>query len=233
MIVLGIETAAPQTGVALAVDGAVVASFHLRHDRRHAEELIPAIDLLCRSTDLQPGSLDLIAVDNGPGLFTGLRVGLATAKTIAYAHNIPMVGVSSLEALAFGARFTSRRIVSTLDALRGEIYAASYAALDGDNLTNLSAPQLTTPEALVGQILEWKEACLIVGDGLSNRPDIVETLADVRQAGDLHKYPSADAVVLLAAQWANNGPSNCAGVELIYLREPYIQPGKHASRPAS
>ena len=117
MLVLGIETATPQVGVAIGGHEGVIASFHTARDRRHAETLAPAIQFLCAQTQLELNDIGVVAVDIGPGLFTGLRVGLATAKAVAHACKVPMIGISSLDLAAFPARFSDRLIVSTVDAL--------------------------------------------------------------------------------------------------------------------
>ena len=119
MLVLGIETATPQVGVAIGGHEGVIASFHTARDRRHAETLAPAIQFLCAQTQLDLNDIGVVAVDIGPGLFTGLRVGLATAKAVAHACKVPMIGISSLDLAAFPARFSDRLIVSTVDARRG------------------------------------------------------------------------------------------------------------------
>ena len=127
MLVLGIETATPQVGVAIGGHEGVIASFHTARDRRHAETLAPAIQFLCAQTQLELNDIGVVAVDIGPGLFTGLRVGLATAKAVAHACKVPMIGISSLDLAAFPARFSDRLIVSTVDARRGERRPAELA----------------------------------------------------------------------------------------------------------
>ena len=105
MLVLGVETATPQVGVAIGGHEGVIASFHTARDRRHAETLAPAIEFLCNQTKIDLQEIGVVAVDIGPGLFTGLRVGLATAKSIAHACKVPMIGISSLDLAAFPLDF--------------------------------------------------------------------------------------------------------------------------------
>ena len=99
-LTLGIATATSQVGVALAGPDGPVASLHVRQGRRHAELLAPGIETLMRMAGVGMSSVGRIAVDIGPGLFTGLRVGVATAKALASARDLPIVGCSSLEVLA-------------------------------------------------------------------------------------------------------------------------------------
>src|SRR5262249_5097005 len=130
VIVLGIETATAQGSVAIGGSGGVLASIQIVHGRRDVETLAPSIDLVCPQTGIDIGAVDLVAVDTGPGTFTGLRVGVATAKAIVHARGISAVGVCSLDLVAHAARLTRRRIVSVLDALREEVFWASYESTE-------------------------------------------------------------------------------------------------------
>ncbi|MDG2260913.1 MAG: tRNA (adenosine(37)-N6)-threonylcarbamoyltransferase complex dimerization subunit type 1 TsaB, partial [Actinomycetota bacterium] len=96
MLILGIETATSQVGVAIGGQEGLLASFHSTRDKRHAETLAPAVQFVCAQARVELSEIGCIAVDVGPGLFTGLRVGLAAAKAFAHALRVPMVGVSSL-----------------------------------------------------------------------------------------------------------------------------------------
>ena len=116
MRLLAIETATRLVGCALWDDDGPVAANLLVAGQRHVEVLVPAIDELCRRAGISVADLDAVAVDIGPGLFTGLRVGLATATTIATARNIPAVGVTSLEALAHPHRRRPGPLAAVVDA---------------------------------------------------------------------------------------------------------------------
>src|SRR5512133_633507 len=131
MIVLGLDTATAQAGVAIGTSEKTLAAFQLVRDRYHAESLAPAVAFLCERAGLDLSAIDAIAVDVGPGSFTGLRVGVAMAKALAHSLGKPTIPVSSLEILAQSARFTSRTIVPTLDALRDEVYYAIYRTVGG------------------------------------------------------------------------------------------------------
>ena len=113
MLILGIETATQQVSVSIGGHEGVLGTFEVSRGRRHAETLVPAIEFLCRQTDVAIDEFGAIAVDIGPGLFTGMRVGLATGKAMAQALRIPMIGISSLDLLAFPLRHADRTIVSS------------------------------------------------------------------------------------------------------------------------
>ena len=134
MLVLGIESASDQCGCALANDGGVIAEARLALPRRHAEALAPQMRFVCEQAGVALGDVDAVAVDCGPGLYTGLRAGLATAKATAAALGVGVVPVGSLEALAFGAGAGARpgdTILSVLDARRGEVFWARYRLAAG------------------------------------------------------------------------------------------------------
>jgi tRNA threonylcarbamoyladenosine biosynthesis protein TsaB len=135
MNLLAIESATDAVGVALARDGAGTAVVLHEGGRAHAELLVPSIEEVCRDAGLSVAHLDVVAVDAGPGLFTGLRVGVATAKALGQALSIGVVPVSSLDVLAAGAfeRIAGEQVaavVAVVDARRAEVFVAVYH-LDG------------------------------------------------------------------------------------------------------
>ena len=115
--------------VAVGNEHGVLASLEVHEGRRHAETLIPAADALLRFLQRERRELSLVAVDVGPGLFTGLRVGVATAKGLALALNLPVAPFGSLELLALAADASGAAgpVVAALDARRGELYAAAFS----------------------------------------------------------------------------------------------------------
>src|SRR2546430_16259750 len=106
VLVLGIETSTAQVGVAIGGHEGVLASAHSSRGKRHAENLTPTIDFVRRPARIELSDISVVAVDLGPGLFTGLRVGVASAKALAHALRVPMIGVSSLDLLAPPVRFS-------------------------------------------------------------------------------------------------------------------------------
>ncbi|HUS61457.1 MAG TPA: tRNA (adenosine(37)-N6)-threonylcarbamoyltransferase complex dimerization subunit type 1 TsaB [Acidimicrobiales bacterium] len=196
MIILGIETATTQVGCALGGQEGVLASFHAARGRRHAETLAPAIEFICKHARIELREVTVVAVDVGPGLFTGLRVGLATAKAMATALRVPMIGLSSLDLLAFPVRRTSRLVVPVIDARRDEVFTATYRQVPG-GAQRISEPRLTTPEELFSDLRADGQDCLLVGDGaLRHSTVFTDPRIEIGTAGDA--YPSATALVELA-----------------------------------
>ncbi|HEC08670.1 MAG TPA: tRNA (adenosine(37)-N6)-threonylcarbamoyltransferase complex dimerization subunit type 1 TsaB [Acidimicrobiales bacterium] len=224
MLILGIETATPQVGVAIGGHEGVLASFHSTRDRRHAETLAPAIGFVCEQARVELSEIGVVAVDTGPGLFTGLRVGLATAKVIANALRVPMIGVSSLDLVAFPARWTDRLIVSTVDARRGEVFYAFYRRVPG-GVQRLAPPSVVGPGELADQLVALGEDALIVGDGGQRHEGILGDIQGVELAREGFRFPGAGALVELAHPRALREEFVPAWeITPTYLREPDAQP---------
>lgn len=197
MLILGIETATARVGCALGNQDGVLAAVHVGRHRRHVETLVPAIDFACHQGGVTLDDVACIAVDVGPGLFSGLRVGVATAKALAQALRIPTVGVRSLDLLAFPVRYTSRLIVAVIDARRGEVFCAFYRQVPG-GVQRLSPHQLLSPADLASELLARGEECLLVGDGAVRYAEVLGETVSFELGGPLHACPSAEALVDLA-----------------------------------
>ena len=220
MLILGIDTATTQVGCAIGGHEGVLASAHSSRGKRHAETLTPAIEFICRQARIDLREISVVAVDLGPGLFTGLRVGIASAKAIAHALRVPMIGVHSLDLVAFPVRFTGRLIVAALDARRGEVYYAFYRQVPG-GLQRVGEPDIGSPDDLASEIIARGEECLLVGDGALRYAETFEGLSKVEICERGLAYPTATALVQLAharalrEEWVNPWD-----LQPLYLRAP-------------
>jgi len=172
MLVLGIETTTTQGGVAVVGEGGLVSEYTLNVEVTHSERLLPAIDRTLRDAGLEVTALQGLAVAIGPGSFTGLRIGLSTAKGLAYATGLPLVGVPSLEALAWAVPAARWPICPVLDARKQEVYAALFRTRP-DGVTRLTEDQALAPEALCDRI---RRPTLFVGDGLTTYGELFKRL---------------------------------------------------------
>lgn len=195
MLTLGIETATSQVSVALGGHEGVIALFEVARGRRHAEILAPAIEFVCRQADVELDELGVVAVDTGPGLFTGMRVGLASAKALAQALRIPVIGISSLDLLAFPNRHTDRVVVPVIDARKGEVFWAMYRQVPG-GLQQVAPPTVGPVDDLVADLLARSQEVLCVGDGAHRYRDEIVEGYHCEIGEDAH--PSAAPLVQLA-----------------------------------
>jgi tRNA threonylcarbamoyladenosine biosynthesis protein TsaB len=211
VLVLGIDTATPQVGCAIGGHEGVIASFRVARGRRHAETLVPAIDFIRRQAQIELRDIGVVAVDVGPGLFTGLRVGVATAKAMAASLRVPAIGISSLDLVALPVRRSSRLIASVIDARRGEVYFAFYRQVPG-GVQCVSGQRVGTPEELCSEVLASGEECLAVGDGARRYRSGLEEVGGIEVAEPGLSYPSAASLVQLA--------------HAIALREEFVHPSE-------
>lgn len=164
---LALETATSACGVALLRDGAVTAQASLYQPRVHAEQLLPLVDNLLERAAVSRADLDAVAVSMGPGSYTGLRIGVSTAKGLAMALDAALIGVPTLEALAASVQpYAAEGDVAcaVLDARRNDVYAAAYR-IEKDAL----APFAATSACAVDTLPDWlgpvDGRCWTVGDG--------------------------------------------------------------------
>lgn len=204
--ILAIATATEQVGVALSSPGGEGA-ISLRAGRRHGENLAPAIRSLLELARVTPADVELIAVDRGPGLFTGLRVGIATAKAMAAALGRPMVAASSLDILARPLQGLGRPVASIVDARRGECFWALY---DGSG-ERVGEPAVAAPEVLAKVLADLDEPPLLVGDGARRYRDGLGL--DV--AAEPFDHPLAEVLAAMAPGLAPQAPE---AVSALYLR---------------
>jgi tRNA threonylcarbamoyladenosine biosynthesis protein TsaB len=194
-VILGIETATPSVSVALGGPDGVLAAWQLAAGQRHAETLVPAIQFLCRQAGVELARFDAVAVDVGPGLFTGLRVGVATAQALAQALDVPLVEGSSLELLAYPFRlWPGGAVASVVDARRAEVYFAVYRP-EGGALEPLVPEQVGPPEAAAAALGGEGAPRLAVGDGALRYASTLERHGGLELAGRDAAYPQAAALV--------------------------------------
>jgi tRNA threonylcarbamoyladenosine biosynthesis protein TsaB len=219
VLILGIESATNQVGVAIGGHEGVLAAAHTSRGRRHAELLTPTIDFVRRSARVEMDEISCIAVDLGPGLFTGLRVGIAAGKAMAQALRVPMIGVPSLDLLAFPVRHTSRLIVAAIDARRGEVFYAFYRQVPG-GVQRLSDMRCASPEELCSEIQATGEEVLAVGDGALRYRENLADLHRVEVEDASLAYPSPAALVQLAhAKALREDFVNAWDLQPVYLRK--------------
>ncbi|MGH9247770.1 MAG: tRNA (adenosine(37)-N6)-threonylcarbamoyltransferase complex dimerization subunit type 1 TsaB [Acidimicrobiales bacterium] len=223
MLILGIESATVQVGCAIGGHEGVLAQAHSARGKRHAETLTPTIDFVRTQARVNLAEIGVVAVDLGPGLYTGLRVGVAAAKALAHALRVPMIGVPSLDLLAFPVRFASRTIVTCIDARRGEIFYAFYRQVPG-GVQRLTPHQVGNPDDLASELFASREECLVVGDGAIRYANVFEDLERIEIVERGLMYPSAASLVQLAharalrEQWVKPWE-----LQPMYLRKPDAQ----------
>lgn len=218
MKILAIDTATSASSVALG-DEDQLAAMSVRVDRRgHGGFLVPAVDFCFESAGWKPADVDVIAVDIGPGLFTGIRAGISTAQAIAAAVGAPMVAVSSLTALAVRAATGRRRIWPVVDIRRGQFATRPFLPVPGGVAPD-GAAEIVTAEGLHHLLDSDAEDTLMVGDTESLPAKTLRGLHRVKRGRP--RYPSADVLLEVASFHASREQYvRPEDVRPLYMREP-------------
>ena len=223
LTLLGFDTATTACSAALWVGGDVIAHRRVEAGGRHAETLVPMLREVAGAGDTTLAAVDRFAVTVGPGSFTGIRIGLATARGLALALKRPLIGLSTLEVLAAGVLAAEHDgpVLAALDAGRGRLYAQLFDR----SLDALSEPQALHAEALPGHVAAAGngEPVVVAGTG---RDAAVAALAPAIDARPATGSPTPDARVLVrrAAARADTEGDNGAAVRPLYLREAGARP---------
>ncbi|MCY4370467.1 MAG: tRNA (adenosine(37)-N6)-threonylcarbamoyltransferase complex dimerization subunit type 1 TsaB [bacterium] len=222
MKILGIESATGASSVALVDDRRVVASASRAGRMGHERFLVPAIDFCFSQAGWEADQLDAIAVDVGPGLFTGIRVGIATAQGLAAMLGIPIMAASSLDALAVRAATRHRHIWSVVDVRRGEVAVAGYQPVPGGAVMD-SPPELVSYEHLRGILASDPYDVLLVGDCGVLPPSVLRGMHRVKTG--MPRYPSASALSRLVTARVERGEYGDSDIRPMYMREPDVTLG--------
>lgn len=193
MKILGIDTSTPIGSVALIDDDNIVAEHTLNIVQAHSSRLMPAIDTVLKWGEITPNDLDACAVGIGPGSFTGVRIGVATVKSLCYAVNKPIVGVSTLEAIAYNLRWTEGLICPILDARRSEIYGAIFHG--GTEWQRITDDLCLPIDAFLNELdnhISSDSTNVFVGDGLKIYGNAIQEWLD--KTAYQGQYKRADAI---------------------------------------
>lgn len=217
-IVLAIDTSSNLGGVALCRDGSTLLHRPLGEGLRHGRLLIPGVDETLRSAGLTLAEVDLIACGIGPGSYTGTRVGVMTAKALAFGAQKPCLPVSSLQALAAGLHGKATTVIPAQDARRDEIYTAVYRFDANGQPVATRADSALSPEETARLLQTAEGVCLFAGSALAKYPEVFGPLR-AQGAELLEEAPAnlAEMVGLLACH-AQSGRISPLELEPVYLR---------------
>ena len=218
MNVLGIETSGPIGSAAACRDSEVIAEERLERGMEHGRMILPLVDrVLNRAGWDRRRDIHLIAVDVGPGSYTGLRVGLTCARTHAVFARVPIVGVCSLDALAENAPPDEERVLTVLDAKRGEVYAAAYRR-EGGGLHRIAGPAVMGPDDALNLVPGGRAFAL--GDALERLPEAFDDRRLVRGEREMWRVRAGVVARLGLAARRAGCPDDALKLQPLYLRVP-------------
>lgn len=220
MYVLGIEAATPVAAAAVAGEEGILAERTIFNGRTHSVNLLPMIKSVLEDSGLGRQDLAGIAVSGGPGSFTGLRIGMSTAKALAQVWGLPVAGISTLEALAHPLAGCGRLICPLLNARKNEVYAAVYDYA-GPGPACLAPPMAAGPGQLLDLLEGFGRPVLFLGDGVPvYRGDLVVRLGELASFAPLaSSFPRGASVAELGLLAFREGKGSDPG----HLRPEYIR----------
>jgi tRNA threonylcarbamoyladenosine biosynthesis protein TsaB len=218
MRILAVDTATTSCSVAIVDNTSLLSEFTLAKEETHSKHLMDMIKAALRISGLNFSDLDGFAVTRGPGSFTGLRIGISTIKGLVVASEKPVVGVSSLEALALQVSYSRDLICPILDARRGEVYFSRYRFLNG-HLKKQTKERVAPPDQAVEDL---NESCLFVGNGaLLYKEMILEKMGELASFAPLIKNTirASTMAYLSMAKFENNDTDDIETILPYYIRK--------------
>ncbi|TCS79575.1 tRNA (adenosine(37)-N6)-threonylcarbamoyltransferase complex dimerization subunit type 1 TsaB [Tepidibacillus fermentans] len=178
MKILALDTSTSVMGVALLDDQKVYGEITTNVKTNHSVRLMPSIELLFQEVDWKPEEIDLVAIAQGPGSYTGVRIGVTTAKTLAWSLNKPIIGISTLEAMAYQNKEFKGLISPMIDARRGQVYTGLYQKQQTE-WKNLEVDRIILLTDWLERLRERDEQVLFVGDDVTlHQEKIKEALGE-------------------------------------------------------
>lgn len=221
MKILGLDSSGAVAGVALLEDGVMKAEYNINYKKTHSQILMPMLDELVRMTECELCEIDAIAIAAGPGSFTGLRIGAATAKGLGLALEKPLISVPTCHALAYNMWGTDKLVCPILDARRSQVYTGFYEFVDGE-LVVISDQDVLSIDDVIQKIDELGRETIFVGDGIPvYRDRIDEKLQTKHLYAPAHmNRQTAAALAALAQKYYEKNELVCADdFAPVYLRK--------------
>ncbi len=217
MKILALDSSATVASVALCEDETLLAEYTLNNGNTHSETLLPMVETLLSHFGITVDDVDLFAASTGPGSFTGVRIGAATLKGLAFAKNTPCVGVSTLEALAENAVALGGLVCPVMNARRAQVYTALFRS-DGRTLVRLLPDSAMAISELDEMLSTYGEPICFVGDGKQITLNALQK-TEARPLPDRLCHQSAYSVAQVALRAYRDGrATDDAALAVTYLR---------------
>lgn len=222
MKILGIDSSARSASAAITDGEKVLGCFYTNTGLTHSQTLMPMIESLLKNANVKLDDIDLIAVNKGPGSFTGIRIGVAAAKGMADVLKIPVYGASTLGSMAYNLIDTDCIACCAMDARCGQVYNALFDITDG-KITRLTEDNADSIENVEKKLKEYKKIKFIVGDGAEICYNNLKNADDVRLASQTHRFQSAVGVCFEAINAPEDRYIESAMLVPEYLRLPQAE----------
>lgn len=206
MKILSLDTSSIVASVAIGDETKLMAEYSVNHEKTHSQKLLPIIHEVLKNCDMRPRDIDVFGVSLGPGSFTGLRIGITTVKVMAQALNKPVVGVSTLEGLAYNIPFYDGLICPIIDAQGESVYSALFKWESG-KLHEIKEQEVLEMDELLKQVKTLNQKVIFLGDGVERfKPIISEELFNLCQfPTSTFMLPRASSILEIVRSKAERG----------------------------
>lgn len=224
MKILAVDTSATAASVAVAEENKLIGEFSINTALTHSQTLMPMVDELLKNTGLSVNNIDAVAVNAGPGSFTGVRIGVAAVKGIAFPKNLPCVSVSTLESMAYNMLGNDCIVCSVMDARCSQVYNALFR-VKGCTVTRMTDDRALSLTDLKNELRNINEKVVLVGDGAVLCSKFLGAeLENIMLAPFNNRIQTASSVAYAAFEKINNGETVKADELMpVYLRLPQAQ----------
>lgn len=203
MLILSVDSSASPASVCLLEDGKVLAQYYLNAGFTHSQTLMAMVESVLKISMKDSSEIDAFAVNNGPGSFTGVRIGVSAVKGMAYAADKPCIAVSTLESMAYNALTFEGVVCACMDARRSQVYNALFR-VSGGSVERLCDDRAVSIEELLSELSDYREKIVLIGDGAelvygaSQNERILLAPPDVR-------YQKASSTAMIAQEKLKRG----------------------------
>ena len=220
MKILGIDTSTMAANVAVLEDDKLICEYTINTKKTHSQKLMPMIENMLKLSDIEIKDIDAIGICVGPGSFTGLRIGMATAKAMAHVNNIPLIGVNSLEILGANMDFCNKKICSILDAQRNQVYTCKYIVEDNKS-KSLEEIKIMPIDDLLQELSDTNEEWVIVGEATYKYKEKIESIPNIYVSLPANNITKASSLCVIAKDKfeQNREVHNCYDINPMYIRK--------------
>lgn len=220
MKILGIDTSSMATSICVIEDNKLICEYTVNTKKTHSQKLMPMIENMLNISDININEIDLIAICEGPGSFTGLRIGMSTVKAIAHTNNLPIISVNSLEVLAGNMNLCDKNICSILDAQRTQVYYGKYRFYNGEivELQNIDVIEI---DELLEELSNSEDEWILLGEAVYKYEDKIKNINNISIASSSHNVNKASSLCSIAMNKYNKNIDtyDCYTVNPKYIRK--------------
>ena len=220
MKVLGIDTSSMATSICVIEDDKLICEYTVNSKKTHSQKLMPMIENMLNISDININEIDLIAICEGPGSFTGLRIGMSTAKAIAHIKNLPIIGVNSLEILAGNMNLCDKKICSILDAQRTQVYYGKYK-FENNEIVELQNIDVIEIDELLQELSNSNDEWILVGEAVYKYEEKIKEINNISVAASSHNVSKASSLCSIAMNKYNKNIDvyDCYSINPKYIRK--------------